>query len=420
MRVLLTTIGEKSNFMGMVPLGWALKNAGHQVYVATQPELVELVTRTGLTAVPVGRNSNFWRILDSMSAFDPRKQEVPPFDLLQDPGAEITYEALRDGFQRVVPWWWRAVNEPMLDDLVDLCRQWRPDLVVWEAVTFAGAIAARAAGAAHARFMWSTDVFGRLRRDYLDLLGRQPPEARVDPHAEWLERCADRHGVGFTEDMTTGQFTIDYLPPSLRRPLDLDYLSVRHVPYNGRAVVPDWLRGHPEKPRVCLTLGSSATERTGGYDVSVQDLLNALSGFDVEVVATLPREEQQKLDHVPDNARLVEFVPLDALMPTCAAVINHGGPGTVFTAMDHAVPQVIMPRLFDQPVLAGLVEAQGSALSLHTSEATGERVAASLERVLSEPGFRDSAARLREESATLPGPDAAAALMEERTGRLRG
>jgi len=37
---------------------------------------------------------------------------------------------------------------------------------------------------------------------------------------------------------------------------------------------------------------------------------------------------------VPGNVRLVEFVPLNALLPTCSAVIHHGGPQTVAAALE--------------------------------------------------------------------------------------
>ena len=41
---------------------------------------------------------------------------------------------------------------------------------------------------------------------------------------------------------------------------DLDYVRMRYVPYGGPAVVPKWLWAKPERPRVALTMGLTATE----------------------------------------------------------------------------------------------------------------------------------------------------------------
>ena len=40
MRILFASIAEKTHFLGMVPLAWALQTAGHEVRVASQPEMV--------------------------------------------------------------------------------------------------------------------------------------------------------------------------------------------------------------------------------------------------------------------------------------------------------------------------------------------------------------------------------------------
>ncbi len=36
MRVLFTTYAEKTHFLAMAPLAWALRTAGHEVVVASQ------------------------------------------------------------------------------------------------------------------------------------------------------------------------------------------------------------------------------------------------------------------------------------------------------------------------------------------------------------------------------------------------
>lgn len=394
MRVVIATQAERSHFHSLVPLAWALRTAGHEVRVASHADLMDAVAGAGLPGVAVGGNSVMRHVMRRAVASEPE------FDLSRPD--ETDRDELTRWNQRVVPWWFRVVNDPIVADLVSFCRWWRPHLVIWEPVTFAGPIAARACGAAHGRLLWSVDVFARLRGRYLDL------KPDLDPLAEWLGRRAGAYGVEFTEELTRGQFTLDYMPASLRmdaRP-PVERVPLRYVPYNGRAVVPPWVYAPRDRPRVCVSLGSTAPEKFGGYAVSVGTLLEALGDLDVEIVATLPAKEQAKLGRVPGNVRLVEFVPLHALAPTCAAMIVQGGGGTVCTTLFHGVPLLIVPHphVFDQPLFGRRLTELGAGLTLAPDQVSPERVRSLLVRLLSEPGFRRETGRIRDEMVALPVP----------------
>ncbi|MEU8206893.1 activator-dependent family glycosyltransferase [Streptosporangium sp. NPDC049046] len=421
MRILFATYAEKSHFLVMVPLAWALQAEGHEVRVASQPDLTDVITRSGLTAVPVGRDHSLWRANRAFGFFDPRKKHkraVPFFDMADDHPEQLTWEHFKRGYAQFVPWWCRLVNEPMIDGLTEYCRRWEPDLVIWEPVTYAGPIAAKACGAVHARFMWSLDLFGRMRGHYLRAKAEQPPQEREDMLQAWIAAHGRRFGVEFSEEMTTGHFTIDYTPPSLELPPDPaagpepHRVPVRFIPYNDRAVIPPWLRVAPERPRVCLTLGTTSAENLDGYLVPVQEILDGLADLDVEIVATLPEHHQAQLERVPDNVRLVSFVPLHALLPTCTAVIDHGGSGTFFTTLASGVPQLVLPNLFDEPLRARYLAEQGAGLTMHSSEATGAGVRQALLRLLEEPSFAEESRRIRDEMNAMPAPAEVAAGIE--------
>ncbi|MER5649375.1 activator-dependent family glycosyltransferase [Streptosporangium sp. NPDC002524] len=417
MRVLFATHAEKSHFLGMVPLAWALRNAGHEVRVASQPELTDVVTGAGLTAVPVGRDHRLRRFSKLLERVAPG---APAFDMAEDRPEVLTWEHLTWGYGGVVPWWWRVVNDPMTAELTAFCREWEPDLVIWEPLTYAGGVAAKACGAAHARFMWGLDLFARMRGHYLRVKEQRPPGDRQDVLAEWLGEWAAKAGTTFSEDLTTGHFTIDYTPTSLRLDLPHTYLPLRYIPYNGTAVIPPWLHTPPDKPRVCLTLGTSATERLDGYSVDVQDILTHLADLDIEVVATLPEKQQAELHHIPDNTRLVSFVPLHALTPTCSAMIHHGGGGSFSTSLVNAVPQLILADMFDAPLKGELLTRQGAGLTLHSSKATGPHVREHLLRLLREPSFTHAAHQLRQETLATPGPNQLVPHLEKLTAQHRG
>jgi glycosyltransferase (activator-dependent family) len=416
MRVLFTTYADRSVFHPMAPVAWALAAAGHEVRVACQPALTEVVTHAGLCAVPVGRDSGFWRL----TGRDPEARESLRPGLPAPYHAAVATEpadvaSMRDGYTRLIGQWHKLDNFPMIAALIDFAQAWQPDLIVWEPTTYAGAIAARACGAASARLLWSIDVFGATRRRYLRLCA-----GRVeDPMADWLAPYARRFGGEFEEDMVTGHFTIDPLPPSLALDAGLRCVRMRHVPYGGPAVVPPWLRVPPERPRVALTLGTTATDNFAGYATSVQDILDAVADLDVELVATLAAGERQRLRRIPANTRIESYVPLDALAPTCAAVVNHAGPGTLLTTALHAVPQLTLPHDFDEPELARRAAAQGSALNVPADRATGATLGAALLRLLTEPGFRAAAERLRQEMRDQPAPSDIVHDLEELTTKHR-
>ncbi|MFF1674103.1 nucleotide disphospho-sugar-binding domain-containing protein, partial [Nocardiopsis flavescens] len=230
----------------------------------------------------------------------------------------------------------------------------------------------------------------------------------------WMGRHAARWGVEFRERMTRGYFTLDYLPEPLRLQdaPGVRYVPLRYIPYNGRAVVPDWLLTPPERPRVCLTLGTSATERQGGYSVPVKDILESLADLDAEIVATLPDAERAHLGTLPPNVRPIGFTPLEPLARTCSAVINHGGWGTFLGVASLGVPQIVVPTWFDNVLPARRLEALGAGVHIPPERADGSRVRGALTRLLNEPAPTGAARRLRTQMESSPSPNTIASRME--------
>ncbi|WP_343962511.1 nucleotide disphospho-sugar-binding domain-containing protein, partial [Streptosporangium amethystogenes] len=366
MRVLFAVNREKSIFQYLVPLAWALRTAGHEVCVAGQPSFAKVITQAGLTAVPLGDDRDPWRITenrqDRLDAL--RVGIMAPYDAFDDP-AKATWEYLKPGMLKATQGWHRVSNFPIIKELVDFARHWQPDLVIWAPLSYAGPIAAKACGAAHARLLFGVDVYGGVRRLYRRLNEQQPPEDRADPLADWLASYGRKYGFDFSEDMLTGNFTIDQFPLSLQIEAEgLHYLRMQYVPYGGPAVVPDWLRTPPRRPRVGLTMGLDATEVYNGYDVDVQVILDALADLDIELVATVAESEQRKLARVPGNARLVSYVPWQAMVPTCSAVIHHAGAATLATTALHPVPHLSLHYHYDQPILARKLAEHGAGLEI--------------------------------------------------------
>ncbi|MBZ2409385.1 activator-dependent family glycosyltransferase [Streptomyces sp. L06] len=417
MRVLFTCYPERTHFLLMAPLAWALRAAGHEVRVAAQPKLTETVTGAGLTAVPVGSDRDLWQVLgrirDEAAPLVPGLPE--PYDAVERDEADITLEYLRAGYAHHIGNWAKMINVPLVPGLVDFARSWRPDLVIWEPLTHAGAIAARAVGAAHARLLIGADVHGIARQHFRRLGGH----LGADPLAEWLGGYARKYGFAFDESLVTGDFSLDVLPPPLQvHAPGLDYRSMRYVPYGGAAVVPKWLREPPVRPRVALTLGLTVSDHGIGYPVGVREILDAVADLDIELVATIGEAGRAALGTIPDNTRLVSYVPLQDLLPTCSAIIHHAGVGTLMTAALYGVPQLTLPWDVDQPLLSGRLAAHGAGLTTHATRATGEQVRRQLQQLLHEEVFRERAAQLRCESEAVESPGGLVADLVDRVSAI--
>jgi glycosyltransferase (activator-dependent family) len=406
MRILFTTYPEKTHFLAMAPLAWALRTAGHEVVFASAPKFADTITQAGLTAVPIGSDRDLWQVMaNDLDWLAVGMNGIPiPYDTVDWPENQVTWNYLKFGYDLHVPRWHKMSNVPLIPDLVAFTKYWQPDLVIWEPSTYAGAIAAEACGAAHARLLFSLDTYGVARKHFLRLNAERPADQQADPLAGWLGPYARKYGFDFSEDLVTGQFTITVVPPSLSVEADLNYVPMRYVPYGGPAAVPAWLQKQPEKPRVAITMGISTAELTG-HAIELPDLFAGLAELDVEIVATLSKTAQQHVGTVPDNVRMVTFAPLHALVPTCTAIMHHGGIGTLLTTAQYGKPQLIVPWNSDGPSLAQKVAAHGAGLALNLSQASGALVHDRLVRILTEPAYQQGADRLRDEVMAMPSPN---------------
>lgn len=427
MKVLFTTLPAPTHFYPLVPLAWALRTAGHEVRVASGPDLVPTITGCGLTAVPVGVTDDEWLAADPLAADPAMRTHI---DTLYFEGMMwvATYDFTGGGEA-----WWPAEdllglenvyspallgsinNDPLLDDLVAFARSWEPDLVVWEAFTHAGAIAAAVTGAAHARLLYTADGNARIRQEFLRQQASLPEEHREDPTAEWLGWTLSRFGRKFEEDLLTGHWTIDHNPPSTRLDLGLPTVGMRFVPHNGAGVLPDWLREPPERPRVCVSLGLSDSFEDPGAVLSV--IFAATADLDAEVVVTGDTAGLGSIPPLPPNVRLAGFVPLDDLLPTCALIVHHGGPGTTSTAQLHGVPQVVFAQTSLTAITAARLDELGAGLAVE--DLTAPALGAAITRALTDPSFTEKAERLRREILGEPTPNELVPVLEKLTTEHR-
>lgn len=424
MRVLFTVTASPTHLQNLVPLGWALRAAGHQVCVASQPDLTEAIRATGLTAVAAGEPLDFAE----------RFRNVPP-------GRQILESGYHMGEMRESVLTWDYLlgmyddylhgplsietmsDQTVLDSLVRFAEWWKPDIVVWDAFTFAGGTLAKIIGVPSVRVLWALDHWARMRAIFLATQERTG--STTDPVASWLGKKLEPYGRDFSEDASLGHITIDPMPASMRYPVDLDYRSMQFIPYNGPAAVEPWLGAPPTRPRVCVTLGISrrltshdgrSVEQVLGTPVPAEEVLRSIAGLGVEVVATLNSDQLATGTSLPDNVRLVDFVPLNELLPTCSAIVHHGGTGTTMNAVVHGVPQVIVPGpVWDEVHKAEHFHSRDAGRLVPADTLTPRSVQDAVAEAL-DPAVAANAADIRQECLAAPSPHDLVPQLEELAG----
>ena len=135
----------------------------------------------------------------------------------------------------------------------------------------------------------------------------------------------------------------------------------------------------PARPQVLLSL---STVGYPGMQAVLQKLLDACAGVDADfVVTTGPAISPGELTH-PANARVERYIDHNEVMPTCSAVIGHGGHSTAMRALAHGLPILTVPMhpLIDQPIVGAAIEASGAGINVARSSSVA--------------AFRDAIARL--------------------------
>ncbi|XVQ90067.1 nucleotide disphospho-sugar-binding domain-containing protein [Microbispora siamensis] len=388
MRVQFMTWGWKTHLFPLVPLAWAFRLAGHEVRVVSQPTLVPAITEAGLPAVPAGPPLDTSLLHRGYRYLVPGEGDRP-----------LEWEDLRRyGVWTLAPY--LRIAEGMLADCLAFTRAWRPDLIVYEATTYAGPIVSAMLGVPAVRHGWGVDYSYNFH---------EFEEEALAPHRAALKLAAVD---------TLGAATVDPCPRSMQiGPTDhvdaeVRRLWMRYIPYNGPGVAPGWLAAPPARRRICVTWGYVVGSFYRGSFL-IGDVLRALDGIDAEIVAAVPPGTREEIGPVPEGTRVVEGVPLQLILPGCDLFVSQGGLGGMMTAMSCGVPQLVLPPVPDQVLNARRLDLTGAGRFAFLAETGPRELHALVAHLLDTPAYAEAALRLRAESAAQPGPAAMVSTLTE-------
>ncbi|MEU0336017.1 nucleotide disphospho-sugar-binding domain-containing protein [Streptomyces sp. NPDC006193] len=411
MRVLFTASDWGGHYYCMIPLGWALQAAGHEVRVACPPGQAAAVAGAGLVPVGVldGPDLTYWARLTRYQEAVEGRRALPGMPLHPDTGKpvrsleEFDVASASERFMGEV----FAALRRSYDAAAGLARSWRPDLVVYDVLTPEGALAAELAGA--------PSLYHSL-----GLYGAAETEPPIDMGLDDPTQSFARHGLAeFRREEIA--YVVDPSPSAAVPPHGSTLpVPVRFVPYNGPGGVPSWLLRPPAgRGRICVLWGYSATAMYGTGVPVLRTAVEVAARLGREVVVTAGEEEVAALGDLPDGVRVLCGFPLHTLLESCDALIHHGGAGATMTAAAAGVPQLALSLSPDQIVFGRRMEATGALVSVPGLTASPEEVEEGARTVLTEE-FRMAARVLREDIEAKPAPARLVPVLERlvRQGRL--
>jgi L-2-deoxyfucosyltransferase len=418
MRVLFVTAAFKAHLYVQVPLAAAFRNAGHDVRVAAAPDMADIIATTGLSGFPVGGTIDLAAIMSA-----PEQAPGPPRSGPVRKPAQTEYTG-DDPFTELeyTTWGHRTLfnHEEIFDDLIKLGRAWQPDLIIRDPFVLAAAVAARVCGAVDVRMLFGSDTMGQIRADCFGANGGpQRSLGKPDPVRDWLQPILESHGQSFDEEIVLGLRSVIGWPTWTWQPAGGHYLPTRPLAFHGPYRVESWMHEEPARPRVCVTLGISHRDHGFGQRSWVDTAFDAVADLDAEVIA-LFNPAQIGSRTVPSNVRVVEFAPLNVLLPTCSAVVHHGGYGAMAAALEYGVPQLIVPNIestekwWGPIALANGLEEQGAgAYVADSDQLTAELLHDHLVKALGDPGMAANAIRLSQEARSVPSPNDTVRVLED-------
>lgn len=115
---------------------------------------------------------------------------------------------------------------------------------------------------------------------------------------------------------------------------------------------------------------------------------------------------------------VLPFAPLSQVAPRCRAAIHHGGIGTTTGLLAAGLPQLIVPRGFDQPQTALRMSRLGVATITPWARASAPALERDLANLLSAEKYRDNASSIATSLRQERGLDTAADAIEQLIGSI--
>lgn len=418
MRYLLIPVGSSGDVHPFVGMGLALQARGCDVTIVTNGHFGSLITRAGLDFVELGTAEEYEQTIANAELWHSSR------------GVRVVME----GVVSRVPAGYELLKS--------LCDE-GPAVVAASPLAFGARIAQEKLGIPMATVHLQPSVFHSASAPAV-----QPPLPLASWAPRWwnagLYRLVDRlvidpmvggrinafrkglglprvsrllHGWWHSERLVIGMFPDWFAPPQPDWPGQVRLAGFPLWDERGVTELDPALTGFIDKvgPPIVFTPGSAMRFGKAFFQTAVE-ACERLGRPGV----LLTRYGEQVPGSLPDSVRWFSFAPFSRLLPSCAALVHHGGIGTSSQGLAAGVPQLLMPMAFDQPDNAARLRRLGVAEALGPRRFKTRAVADHLDRLLISPEVKSSCERVAERMSQEDGITAACDLIESLAERTPG
>lgn len=357
-------------------------------------------------------------------------ESIPERSLIRDFESRSPLGAAQAARDRLLA----RMARPVAADVLDVVERHRIDLVAFDFSLFGALFAAEKAGVPAAMLVHTIYPFpapgrppygmgwkplggpaGQLRDAVGALIFRWLYERPLIPRFNDLRRSLGLGTVGSFDDLLAQTTRILVLTtPAFDFALSLP----EKVEYVGPQLEsPEWTPAwdspwRPDDERPLVVVGLTTTYQAHGP--LLNRIVSALGTLPVRALVTTGR---LRIDAVPSNVHVAPYVPHVRALSQAAAVVTHGGLGTVHASLAQGVPMVCLPIGRDQPDNAARVEWRGVGLRLPTTSSAAT-IAGAVDRIVHDDARATAARRLaeaiRDGRPEQAGPDALERLVRAR------
>jgi UDP:flavonoid glycosyltransferase YjiC (YdhE family) len=375
-RILVTTTAGLGHVLPVLRTATELLARGHEVTWLAGPGNSDVIVDAGFDVTVAGMP-----VRDRLAEFFRRYPDTR--SLPEDERRAVAFSKL----------FGELSAPPVVEALRPIAREWRPDVVLHDAAELAGPLVAASIGVPSV-----CHGFGEIM-----------PEKSIRRTGEQMAPLWRESGL--EPDEYAGSYRglyVDIYPPSLRSQ-DMAHVAATQLcrPADGVAA---------SGGLVYVTFGTVWNVVDDGFHAAVQ----AAASLADEVLVTVgPAGDPASLGTVPANVVVERYVPQAEVLPRSAAVVCHGGSGTVLASLAHGVPVICLPRGADQFANAANLERAGAGVMVSVSDAAEvTALTRALHTVLETPAPKQAAVELGGEIAAMPAANEVADAIERAAHRL--
>ena len=346
--ILLIALGSAGDVHPFVGIGTELRRRGHAVTIVTNPMFQEIVTAANIEFLPVGTREDYLKIIENADLWHPLRA----FNLIAQFGfiapMRPVYEHIRDHYrpgQTIVAATGLALGARIAQEKLGVplaTLQMAPAVFrsVHQTPVLAGSgMTDRTPHFIKRAIYWMIDclVVDRLMARQVNAfrreLGLTTPARRL-MQDWWL-----------SPDRVIGIFPPFFAPPQPDWPAQIRLTSFPLYDGHGFEPVPPQLETFLSAgtPPIVFTLGSANRHALDLFRLGIE----ACQKINRRAIL-LSKFPENIPPNLPPSVAHFSYVPLSQLLPRSAALVSHGGIGTVAQGLAAGTPQIVTALAHDQ------------------------------------------------------------------------